>query len=182
MKINAEIAKSYRCPRWHNLPAIPLYMDQVVLVLEESLGSFAGQEKIVTATMVNNYVKQKVIAPPEKKKYGRSHIAELIMVSILKRVLSMSEIIVLKQTLTATLGMEDSYTLFCEKLESALCAAFTDTASPTFGTSTNDGPIGALDAALAALMGKLYVQEFVQAATARTTAKEAKAASAKSKK
>lgn len=61
----------YHCPRYEELPHIALYKDQVVSVLNEAVGPFYPQgETPVTATMVNNYVKMKLLAPPEKKKYS----------------------------------------------------------------------------------------------------------------
>ena len=40
--------------------------------------------------MVNNYVKQKIVPAPVKKKYGRSHLACLLMLCICKQTLSMA--------------------------------------------------------------------------------------------
>ena len=84
----------YHCPRYEDLPKIELYMDQLVAILNEYLAPFhsQGEDAIVTATMINNYVKQKVIHPPKNKKYSRSHIMYLIVVGVLKNVLSISDI------------------------------------------------------------------------------------------
>ena len=47
---------------------------------------------IITKSMINNYVKQNVIEKPFKKRYKRFHVSYLIIISTLKRVLSISEI------------------------------------------------------------------------------------------
>ena len=61
---------NFHCPRWKELPEIDLYMDQVVSILEKYLSVFMEYEgeKIITPTMINNYVKQKVVDPPIKKR------------------------------------------------------------------------------------------------------------------
>ena len=81
-----EILK-FKCPRWNELPEIELYMDQVVNLLDKKLAVFAvDNEKTVTSTMINNYVKQKIITPPVKKKYDRSHVCNLFIILLLKKV------------------------------------------------------------------------------------------------
>ncbi len=112
---------SFHCPRWDELPALSLYMDQVLIIIQDAVAPvLSDSETSATATMINNYVKIKLIAPSEKKKYSRDHIARLIMITLLKRVLSMSELDVL-------LRFDDTgevYDRFCESLESHLSAAF----------------------------------------------------------
>ena len=63
---------SIHIPRWEELPNIDLYLDQVVTLLEEYLGNFITnkEDKIITKTMINNYVKHGIITPPENKKYA----------------------------------------------------------------------------------------------------------------
>ena len=50
-------------PRYGEIPRIDLYMDQLVGFLEETLAPlYQPDEKIITRSMVNNYVKQGVLA------------------------------------------------------------------------------------------------------------------------
>ena len=78
MRITPEQASAFHCPRWEELPKLLLYMDQVILVLEETLSLFVEEkENVVTSTMINNYVKHKVIPAPVKKKYEKEHLANL---------------------------------------------------------------------------------------------------------
>ncbi len=81
-------------PSWGELPAIPLYMDQVLLYLKEIIEPFerGGEAALLTSSMVNNYVKNGVLPRPEKKKYGRIHLAGLLMICMLKTELSLQEI------------------------------------------------------------------------------------------
>lgn len=80
-------------PSWDSLPELELYMDQVVLLLSRYLAVFAqGEEKVITPSIVNNYVRMKIMPPPIKKRYGRIHIAYLLMICILKQSLSIASI------------------------------------------------------------------------------------------
>ena len=55
-------------PRWHELPDIELYMDQVITLIEKYLSPLITLEKhtLLTSSMVNNYVKHGLIPAPVK--------------------------------------------------------------------------------------------------------------------
>ena len=86
--------RTYDLPEWDNLPELELYMDQVVLLLSRYLAFFSQgeEEKIITPSIVNNYVRMKVMPAPAKKRYGRIHIAYLLMICTLKQSLSIAAI------------------------------------------------------------------------------------------
>ncbi len=81
-------------PQWEELPSIPLYMDQVIFYLKDSLRLFQRDEdtSLLTSSMINNYVKSGVLPHPEKKKYGKEHLGALMAVCMLKQVLSIQDI------------------------------------------------------------------------------------------
>ncbi|MEG1524630.1 MAG: DUF1836 domain-containing protein [Clostridia bacterium] len=88
-----QFLTEFNLPTWDELPQIGLYMDQVIILLNEYLSYFVyegNDEKLITATMVNNYVKIKLLPAPIKKKYGRAHLACLIMICTFKQTLSMA--------------------------------------------------------------------------------------------
>lgn len=89
-----DAMEHFRLPSWQELPPLELYMDQVLLLLRQYLGPLlAGQEeKAITASIINNYVRLKIIPPPTKKKYARHHLACLIMLCTLKQSLSIASI------------------------------------------------------------------------------------------
>ena len=93
-QIDQEIITKIHIPRWNELPEIDLYLDQVVNYLEKHLGQYNVNEedKIITKTMINNYVKLGIMPAPEKKKYSREHIAYLIVICVLKQIYSISDI------------------------------------------------------------------------------------------
>ena len=73
---NEEDIKKFHLPRWDEIPNIDLYIDQVVSLLETYLSNYIKgennkEDKIVTKTMINNYAKNHLLPPPEKKKYSR---------------------------------------------------------------------------------------------------------------
>lgn len=80
-------------PAWEELPGIPLYMDQVILYLGESLELFQREgSSLLTSSMINNYVKTGLIPHPDKKKYTKEHLAGLMAVCMLKQVLPIQDI------------------------------------------------------------------------------------------
>ena len=89
-----EVIMKIHIPRWNELPEIDLYLDQVVNYLEKYLAQYSvnKEDKIITKTMINNYVKQGIMPAPEKKKYSRAHIAYLMVICVLKQVYSISDI------------------------------------------------------------------------------------------
>lgn len=79
---------------YENLPDIDLYMDQVITYLDRKFQILqtSSLDKVITSSMINNYVKGKVISAPVSKKYNREHIALIEEVCSLKQVLSITEI------------------------------------------------------------------------------------------
>lgn len=89
-------AEGYSLPAWESIPDFGLYMDQVVVILQQYLDFIPapaeGKDSFVTASTINNYVRLKLMPPPVKKKYGRVHIAYLLIILTLKLSLSISQI------------------------------------------------------------------------------------------
>ena len=77
-----------------DIPNIDLYMDQITTFLEEQLKDTKRYEedKIFTKTMINNYSKNGLLPPSNKKKYSRNHMILLIYIYYLKSFLSISDI------------------------------------------------------------------------------------------
>lgn len=77
-----------------DIPAIELYMDQVTTFMDKHLSNNkrVPEDKILTKTMINNYTKNHLLPPPEKKKYSKDHIILLIYTYYLKNFLSIGDI------------------------------------------------------------------------------------------
>lgn len=100
-----------RLPQWEEMPDIPLYMDQVIVLLSRALdGALPGGE--VTRSMVNNYVRAGLVPRPQKKKYARAHVALLMMVVVLKQALCMEEIETALRLLCGD-SVQAGYARFC---------------------------------------------------------------------
>lgn len=158
-----KVAKN-KLPRWNELPEIELYMDQTVAIISKYLSPYFGnEEKNITPSMINNYVKLQIAPPPVKKKYAREHIACLIMISILKQILSMNELSHLISKQNENLGVQSAYDSFCEQIEFAsktVCETYLSTfAKMEFSKSTND--ISLLFAAIA-FGGKILSERLLQ--------------------
>ena len=121
--------KQFRLPRWNEFPNIDLYIDQVVCLLEDSLSEYIKndnekEDKLITKTMINNYVKNNIIKPPINKKYNKEHIAYLFVIFILKQLYSINEIKKLIGLAIETSSTEQAYNRFCTELEEAVKLTF----------------------------------------------------------
>ncbi len=78
-----------------DIPNIELYMDQVTTFMESRLKNTTrnpGVDKVLTKTMINNYAKNNLLPPPDKKKYSREHMYVLIFIYYFKNILSINDI------------------------------------------------------------------------------------------
>lgn len=79
---------------YERLPDIELYMEQLLGFFERILPELKtnNDDKVLTNSMVNNYVRDEVIERPINKKYAKGQISQLIEVLLLKNVLSLDEL------------------------------------------------------------------------------------------
>ena len=93
--IVGKIIAGFSVTEADEIPKIDLYMDQVLTFLSERLRRTVRKseaDKLLTKTMINNYVKNKVLIPPVKKKYGRDHILLLMLIYYMKNFLAIDDI------------------------------------------------------------------------------------------
>lgn len=126
IKWNEDISK-YHIPRWDELPDIDLYMDQVITFIEKHLCIFSDNpsKKVITPSMINNYVKLKLIPKPIKKRYNKVHLAYLIAIYFLKQIVTIEKIrdgIIFQAKIN---GKKGAYNLFCQEQERALKSIMT---------------------------------------------------------
>lgn len=119
-----EKLATHKLPRWENFPDIELYMDQVVAVMEKALVLYnkSGEEesKLITPSIINNYVKLKVIPAPNKKRYNREHLAYLVMICILKQTLAISSIVKIIRSNLESKTISELYNEFCNIYENVI--------------------------------------------------------------
>lgn len=124
---------NFRVPRWNDLPDIPLYLDQILILLDEWFGDYltVDGKKIMTKTMVNNYVKLKFIPAPVNKKYNKISVASIFIIAILKTVFTIDEV---SKLITLALNFvedtSEAYDMFCDLIEEAVDCAFRDELMP----------------------------------------------------
>ncbi|MDO5456651.1 MAG: DUF1836 domain-containing protein, partial [Eubacteriales bacterium] len=85
-----KMLEGFRYIDVREIPRIDLYMDQVLTFMGERLRGTTRNpdtDKILTKAMVNNYVKNKVLIPPVKKKYSTDHVLLLMVVYYMKNFL-----------------------------------------------------------------------------------------------
>lgn len=118
MKNWNTLLNAHKLPTWDELPTIDLYMDQVIVLINQYLSDYipytTDTNHTVTPPMINNYVKLKVMPAPIKKKYSKSHIAYLIMICSLKHALSiptMQKILPLYEDIEK---IKELYDVFCK--------------------------------------------------------------------
>lgn len=78
----------------NEIPDIPLYMDQIIQLLDDKLENHktTSDDKILTKTMINNYSKEGLIYKVKGKTYTKHQIIQMLLVYYLKNGLSMQEI------------------------------------------------------------------------------------------
>ena len=137
-----------------DIPNISLYMDQVTTFMDTQLerSKRYDDDKILTKTMINNYTKNHLLPPSDKKKYSKEHILLLIFIYYMKNILSIRDIDILIEPLTNQyfsaedgLTLEDIYNevFHLEKenlnhLKQDICQKY-ETASRTFLQADEDG-------------------------------------------
>lgn len=152
----------FHLPRFNELPSVPLYKEQVITYLEDVAKSISvnTDEKVLTPTMLNNYVKQRVVSPPQDKKYNENHLAHLIVVCILKQVFSLQEICSLINIQIEKCPIDKAYDYFCTEIEKAMEATFiTRDFSYPSSASTITVESEMIRSTVMAVAHKLYIQK-----------------------
>lgn len=106
---------NFSYPKWEDIPNIDLYLDQVLLYVNQVCAPiYPDKDKGLTASMVNNYVKHGYLTKPDKKKYQRKQIARLIAITTLKSVFSIQEIAQTLNTLQTQASSDQLYDAFVD--------------------------------------------------------------------
>ena len=151
----AACAAGFSLPRYDELPAVGLYLDQTVQFVNGYFRTFAGVE--LTLSMVSNYVKKGILSHPIKKKYTREQLAALLYIAVSKTVLSMENIDTLFKMQRQHCSAEMAYNIFCDELEACLPRVFGCKASITVPeTGINDERL-LLRSTIFAAANKIYL-------------------------
>lgn len=108
----------YRLPSWEEIPDLGLYMEQVLALLRQYLDYLPPElkdEQFITAATINNYVRNRFMPEPCRKKYYRVHIAYLIMICTLKQTLSIATLHSMIPVGLSEQEMREIYSAYAEK-------------------------------------------------------------------
>ena len=103
-------------------PDMEIYMDQAETFLNRELGIYKKSEKdkVITKTMIGNYVKHNMLPRPVNKKYSKDHMILLTLIFYLKGTFQMEEIEKIVKPLIENYNSE-----FDEKID--LCSLYEGT-------------------------------------------------------
>ena len=116
-----ESIKTFRMPRFKELPDVGLYLDQTTKYINGFLAPL-GLE--ITGSMISNYVKKGLITNPLKKQYSAEQIAYLFFIAIAKNALSMENIKKLLDIQKELYEPQMAYDYFCTEFENMLYYIF----------------------------------------------------------
>lgn len=175
----AEKMEQYDFVPWERLPEIDLYMDQVITYMDRQLGSFqdAPKNKLLTSSMINNYVKDKVLERPEQKKYSKEHLAMLTIICMLKPILAIPDVASLLRYLLENESKEEVYTTFCHSQSTALqeiCQRVRDTSEQGESELMRLAAALSIEANVRRTAAEQIVREFVSREQATNEAKAGK--------
>ncbi len=164
----AKTADNFSLPLWSELPDIDLYMDQVTSQLCKYFAPLQvnKEETSVTASMVNNYVKQNLLPSPVKKKYNRTHLAHLVVICLLKQVFSIPDVKSLIDEIFNGLNteqMQKVYDDFCKAQASAYVSTASEILHKKPDTECECSP--AMQAAISACASKSMAQALITTCT-----------------
>jgi len=159
MSKGIKFIKEYRCPCWDEFPDIDLYMDQVLTFLNQHLEPICilNNEKKLTASMINNYVKHGIVEKPLKKKYNKTHLVYLYVVCLLKKIYSMDEIFSLIKIQVKTSDIESAYATFCNQMEDSIQRLFESNKREMIVTEASE-PVRLMQETIQSVVSSLYVQ------------------------
>lgn len=133
-----QTMRDFSLPTWDELPSIPLYMDQVVIFLGYRLEPHL-EDKPLSASTINNYVRTRMMPPPVKKKYFRLHLAYLIMICTLRDGLSMHSIQRMLPLGISEAAFRDIYNEYVSQYKN-VSLTFMEQLSPLIGDPEMDVP------------------------------------------
>lgn len=117
-----KILENIHLPAWEDLPQLELYNEQVCDYVSEQLQVFFPEERALSSTRVQNYIKWGILPKPKGRRYTREHIAWCIVITLFKTILPIKDVrkgILLQKSM---MPIEQSYNSFIELLHESLKA------------------------------------------------------------
>jgi len=130
--MTAKGLEDFKLPRWDDLPPVDLYLEQILELLDEWLGDYLSVKgkRVLTKTMINNYVKLQYLKAPVNKKYDRLSVACLFVIAVLKPIYTIEEISRFIGLALQFESAEKVFNRFADMTELAVINAFNRTSMP----------------------------------------------------
>ncbi len=150
----------FQNPEAHTIPNISLYMDQLQEYFESTLGELKRQDEdaVLTKTMINNYVKSNLIKAPERKKYDKETIGDLIVIYHLKKAFSIQDTM---RILNLMKNDTHYYTHFVKNQEAIRSELITKIPNDTFELSRDDAKSLLLQLTLEVSIKKQFSEQLI---------------------
>lgn len=113
----------FKCPRWEELPD-SIFSSEIVEYFHEKFGVIFTEDEILTQSMIQNYVKWKMIPAPKGRKYNKEQIARIIVICIFKQVVAIQDIVDGVDLQKKLMDIPSAYNIFAYKLEKAIQKIF----------------------------------------------------------
>lgn len=156
-----QAAGGFRLPRYGEITDVGLYLEQTIRFINGYLAPFNGLA--LTPSMLSNYVKQRIVAPPVKKLYGADQIASLFFIAVAKAVMSLEDIRLLFMVQKGSYPLPTAFDYFCAELENVLQFKFGLKARlDDIGKTQSEAKV-LLRNVIIAVVDKLYLDQYVQA-------------------
>lgn len=153
----ANSVRDFSLPRYHEIPAVGLYLEQVTKYICEYLAPL--QENALTGSMISNYVKKGLVTSPVKKQYSRDQIAQLMFIALAKTVLSLDDLALFLRLQERTYAAEKAYNYLCLEFENMLRYTFGLTKDfQDVGEETSDEKF-MLRGTIVAITQKIYLEK-----------------------
>ncbi len=163
----AQSVRDFRLPRYQEIPAVGLYLEQTAKYISEYLQPL--QEGAITGSMISNYVKKGLVSNPVKKQYSRDQIAYLMFIAVAKSVMSLDALDAFLKLQQRTYPLQRAYDFFAQELETMLRFTFEleDTIDALGEDSTDEKRL--LFTCTGAIVQKVYLEKYLEAIMAEGT-------------
>lgn len=158
----------FKNPEENVIPNISLYMDQLQEYFETTLGDLKRQDEdaVLTKTMINNYVKSNLIKAPERKKYDKETIGDLIVIYHLKKAFSIQDTM---RVLSLMKKDDHYYTHFVKDQDTVRNELISKIPSETFDLSQDDAIALLLQLTLEVSIKKQLSEQLIDYLSAKTS-------------
>ena len=155
----AACAAGFALPRYAELPTVGLYLDQSVQFVNGCFCTFQGVE--LTASMVSNYVKQRLIPAPQKKVYTAEQLARLMFIAAVKPVVPLEGLRLMFGIQEDSYALCTAYDYFCDEFENMLFAAFGVAPAAQGLGETRSAAKDLLRNTVSAIVNKIYLDRYL---------------------